>query len=145
MITFICEYCGELNNLSTITHSGRSSGNVVRCPPSAGRVKINIDASFILAQNKAYSGIIIRNNHGEVMVVCCKLTWLVSSIFLVEARALVHGLKLAADLGFQHLIVESDSHTIINKINSIQNGQSEISALTWEAKAMGGQFQSCSF
>lgn len=114
-------------------------------PPPLDWVKINVDASFILAQNKSCSGVIIRNSSGEIIATCCNLTWPVSSVFMAEAKAVVHGLKLATDLGFQHLIIESDSRSIITKINSKQNEMSEISALTWEAKAMARQFHSCIF
>lgn len=73
---------------------------------------MNVDASVHLAQHRAYSGVVIRDNHGEVMGACRKLTWPVSSVFLAEARAMVHGLQFAEDLGFQNVILGPPSERL---------------------------------
>lgn len=70
------------------------------------------------------------------MDACYKLTWPVSSVFLAEAWTVLYGLRFAAELGFHHLFLESDSCTIINKLNNSQKDHSKISAVIGETKNM---------
>ncbi|KAH1114302.1 hypothetical protein J1N35_007680 [Gossypium stocksii] len=74
---------------------------VVRWPrqPSS-LMKINVDASFSLLQKKACLGIIIRDEQGQIMGACSRLTCQVPTAFAVEALAVIHGLRFAFELGF---------------------------------------------
>ncbi|MBA0787805.1 hypothetical protein Gotri_027532 [Gossypium trilobum] len=47
--------------------------------PPAGVVKINVDAGFRLNQKKATAGVVIRDENGEILRACCKITYLVLS------------------------------------------------------------------
>ncbi|MBA0595730.1 hypothetical protein Gorai_012587, partial [Gossypium raimondii] len=72
-------------------------------------VKINVDGNFSLAQRKAYSRVIIKDEHGQIMGACSRLTCQVPTIFAVEALVAVHGLRFALELGFYPVILEGDS------------------------------------
>ncbi|KAK8564985.1 hypothetical protein V6N13_020114 [Hibiscus sabdariffa] len=50
---------------------------------------------------------IIRNNKGFVLGSCVKVQH-GSLVFMAEARASVHGLSFAVDLGFHHVLLERD-------------------------------------
>ncbi|KAL4291617.1 hypothetical protein GQ457_14G019080 [Hibiscus cannabinus] len=49
-----------------------------------------------------------------------------SSVFMAEAKAAIHGLTFAADLGFHHVILESDLKTLVRKVVNKEDDFSEI-------------------
>ncbi|GMI89666.1 hypothetical protein HRI_002635900 [Hibiscus trionum] len=67
IITFIKAYCSEYSTLSTRTQSSLSNHVSSWKPPSEGFVKTNFDACFNSGLSESFSGIVIRNNCGEVM------------------------------------------------------------------------------
>lgn len=72
------------------------------------------------------------------------ISW-VPSPFAVEAITVLHGLRLALNMGFRSVTLEGDSNSVFNKI--LANGiyLSEIRALTWEVKELAKSFQICTF
>ncbi|MBA0671522.1 hypothetical protein Goklo_024437 [Gossypium klotzschianum] len=60
----------------------RHSSSVVSA--TCGVVKINVDAGFRLNQKKAAAGVVIRDENGEILRACCKITYLVLSVFAAE-------------------------------------------------------------
>ncbi|KAH1039587.1 hypothetical protein J1N35_041330 [Gossypium stocksii] len=77
--------------LSTIVHWSLSLVNVV---------KVNVDDGFVLAQRKACSKVIIRDEYGQILGACSWLTNQVSTVFAAEALAVDCGLHFAYDMGF---------------------------------------------
>ncbi|KAK9011083.1 hypothetical protein V6N11_043940 [Hibiscus sabdariffa] len=68
-----------------------------------------------------------------------------SSVFKAEARAAVHGLSFASELGFHCVILESDSKTLINKLKSIGDDSSEIRPFISDIKDLTHLFNECKF
>lgn len=101
-------------------------------PPSDHWVNINVDVSFSALTHKAASGFIIRNNEGQIMGSGYKLHHLVSSVVLAKAMVVLDGLHFAKDLGFMHVVLESDSRIIVRNILGLEKDYSEIRAITWE-------------
>ncbi|KAG4176000.1 hypothetical protein ERO13_A11G223375v2 [Gossypium hirsutum] len=75
IVGFIRSYCVKL--VSVIhTNNGVVSNIQVRWSlPPAGVVKINVDAGFRLNQKKAATGVVIRDESGEILGACCKITY----------------------------------------------------------------------
>ncbi|KAK8506808.1 hypothetical protein V6N13_052168 [Hibiscus sabdariffa] len=48
---------------------------------------------------------------------------------MAEVKAAVHGLHFAVELGFHHVILESDSKTVVHKLKSSGEDSSEIDLL----------------
>lgn len=84
--------------------------------PSQGLLKVNVDAGFILEKRIACSGVVIRNEKGDIMGACCRLTRWVPSSFTTEAQAVIHGLRFDQDLGFHSMILEGYSKSVMRKI-----------------------------
>lgn len=98
-------------------------------PSLSTQVKVNVDASFHLAPKKASSGVVIRDYMREILRACCRITWPVTTVFRVEARVVLHGLSFTTEMGFNKEILEGDSRTFVDKINSDREDLSEVSAL----------------
>lgn len=145
LISIIRSFCKELNSLTVLPRRSVRMTPAFWSPPPDDVLKINVDANINLAQYRACLGSVIRDSHGEIMGSCCKLTWPISSVFLAEAWAIVHGLQFASDLGFHRIIVESDSRGIIKRINNKEDDSSEVSALIWDAKEIAKKFSICAF
>ncbi|MBA0803308.1 hypothetical protein Gohar_013538 [Gossypium harknessii] len=47
---------------------------------------------------------------------CFRIHNLFSSVFMVEAVAVLHGLQFAQEMGFLHVVLQSDSRTVILKL-----------------------------
>ncbi|KAK8657801.1 hypothetical protein V6N13_036022 [Hibiscus sabdariffa] len=71
-------------------------------------------------------------------------TWFFS-IFTTEAKATTHGLSFATDLGFHHVILENNSRSLVQKLNSSADDSSEIRPLVSNIKNLARQFVECHF
>ena len=77
-------------------------------PPARGWLKLNFDGSFYYdASGRASIGGVIRYCDGNVLVAFAERTEH-SSVGIVEARALIRGLRLALDNFIGRLVVEGD-------------------------------------
>ena len=84
-------------------------------PPERGVFKINVDAA--LEQRKAGTGVIIRNERGEMIAaMACPKVSTTDSKFM-EAVAIAQGIQLAKDTGISGFVVESDCMAAVNQIN----------------------------
>ncbi|MBA0566773.1 hypothetical protein Golob_011558, partial [Gossypium lobatum] len=96
-----------------------SSNAIVRWyPPPRDFIKVNVDAGFQLGQKKTSSVVVIRDENGQSLEACSRITYPVLSMFATEAIALTHGLHFAYELGFLSMILEGDSKSVIEKIRS---------------------------
>ncbi|KAK8591515.1 hypothetical protein V6N13_031557 [Hibiscus sabdariffa] len=62
-----------------------------------------------------------------------------------EAKAIIQGMLFALDLGFYYIEMESDSKTIITKINSQHCDLSEVGMFTHDIKMLIDSFARCTF
>ncbi|KAL4320166.1 hypothetical protein GQ457_18G007330 [Hibiscus cannabinus] len=113
--------------------------------PLAPAVKVNVDASFKAFNRSAITGAIIRDSEGYVVGASRRLCQSIPSAFTAEALAVLHGIILAADLGFHFIWVESDSLAVVKILNSNTIDKSEIGAITWDSKVKACIFEECKF
>ncbi|KAE8730484.1 hypothetical protein F3Y22_tig00002919pilonHSYRG00060 [Hibiscus syriacus] len=92
--------------------------------PQEPAMKVNVDASYVSADRRAITGAIIRDHegYGASRRICPSTP----SAFAAEATTVLHGLCLAADLGFRSVWVESDTLAIVKILNSSLVDKSEI-------------------
>ncbi|KAK9037410.1 hypothetical protein V6N11_022321 [Hibiscus sabdariffa] len=123
--TFVRSYCREMQILQDRMKSGipRSTEWIA---PNFPLVKINYDSSFRQDVSSACACVVIRNHEAE-------------------AQAAVHGLQLAADLGFHHVILEGDYMAVTARLKSEKEDLSEISTIIWDAKYLSQSFATCRF
>ena len=78
-------------------------------PPGPGQYKVNVDGALFAAENTAGLGVVIRDEHGQVMVSLSKRIPLPSTVIKVEVLAARQGMELAVDTSFKNIVLESDS------------------------------------
>nr|POE91171.1 hypothetical protein CFP56_51447 [Quercus suber] len=68
------------------------------------------------ADNTSSLGVVIRNEHGQVMVSLSERIPLPSTVIEVEALVARRGLELAMETGFRNIVLESDSQILITAL-----------------------------
>ena len=94
--------------------------------PPMGVYKINVDEATAERGRNSSIGVIIRDYRGEAATGMCRLLNGNFSVLETELLAMEAGILLAKDLGFQQIIIESDSllaaQSILAKIISGETG-----------------------
>ena len=85
-------------------------------PPGPLQYKVNVDGALFEADNTASLGVVIRNEHGQVMASLFKHILLPPTVLEVEALAVRRGLELAVKMGFRNIVLESDSQILITTL-----------------------------
>ena len=85
-------------------------------PPGPFQYKVNVDEALCEADNTAGLGVVIRNEHGQVMASLSERILLPSTVLEVEALAAGRGLELAVETGFRNIVLESDSQILITAL-----------------------------
>ncbi|KAK8351233.1 hypothetical protein V6Z12_A05G019700 [Gossypium hirsutum] len=113
--------------------------------PPQGWVKINVDAGVSVAKKRAVSGFIIRNDEGFIMGSGFQEHYLVQSVVMAKALAVLHRLQFALNLGFPKVILESDSRLVVNNIQQTCEDYWETRPFTWDVKNLARKFRFCRF
>ncbi|KAK2655050.1 hypothetical protein Ddye_008102 [Dipteronia dyeriana] len=87
-------------------------------PPSVGLFKINSAAAFRVSDKVSGIGVVIRDRNGRVRVSFCYNLAANLQPQVVEALAILKGIRLASSMGLVLAIVESDVLTVVNAIQS---------------------------
>jgi ribonuclease HI len=86
-------------------------------PPPAGWVKLNTDVGYRHSPGEASTGVVVRDDRGNVLLSAWKSLQHVASAEEAEAEACLQGLKLVAEWIRQPACVEADCATLIQAIN----------------------------
>jgi ribonuclease HI len=86
--------------------------------PRKGLVKLNTDAAFDDSTKTGATCAILRDSKGLFIAASNHLITYTDSVDTAEALALQHGLQLALHMGCNRIIVNSDSMTIMEAMNS---------------------------
>lgn len=73
---------------------------------------------------------------GQTIGSCLRIHNLFSSAFMAKAVTILHGLQFIQEMGFLHVVLESDSRTVILKLQSKEEDYFEIRSVTWDVKAL---------
>ncbi|MBA0877235.1 hypothetical protein Goshw_016652, partial [Gossypium schwendimanii] len=99
VVTFVRGYCFEIVEVARGLAQPSPTQIVGWLPPPLSFLKVNVDASFSFSLQKACSGVIIWDEHGQIMGACSRLTTHVPSVFAAEAMAVVQWLHFASEMG----------------------------------------------
>ncbi|KAK8478720.1 hypothetical protein V6N12_011644, partial [Hibiscus sabdariffa] len=89
--------------------------------------------------------VVVRDSNGLILGSCFIPSINVLSPFAAEAVAAIHGLRFALDLGCMHVVLESDSLTIISKLRSVVDDLSILRSYIADARLVSQAFASCRF
>ncbi|CAN6678460.1 unnamed protein product [Malus baccata var. baccata] len=112
-------------------------------PPPPLFVKINVDASWERATNLGFSGVVARDSSGT-FIAAKRSSIVAHSAAATERIAIYHGCEMGAALGFNLVVVESDSQDSISCLKGkISNGRWEAFPVLTKCKLLGDSFQDC--
>jgi ribonuclease HI len=103
--------------------------NIVWQKPSFGWYKCNVDAGFHKELNKTSFGWCLRDHSGRF--IAAETSWINGncSVLEGEAIALIEALRAMDQRGISHVIIESDSKSVVDAICHFRGGGSEFSYL----------------
>ncbi|KAM3332208.1 hypothetical protein ACQJBY_027798 [Aegilops geniculata] len=107
--------------------------------PTSGRVKINVDAAFSSENMTGATGAVARDDRGEFIAAT---SWFISHVTSAESAEVVairNGMLLAANVGCNSLILESDSTNAVDIINQEDYLGQEVS-IYMECQQLGSDF-----
>jgi hypothetical protein len=84
-------------------------------PPPEGTVLINVDAALFNPSRRMGIGVVIRDHNGVCLTACSELREEVTALELAEVLALSHVVSLAADEGFDKVMVVSDYLSLVQQ------------------------------
>ncbi|KAL4324280.1 hypothetical protein GQ457_11G002870 [Hibiscus cannabinus] len=84
--------------------------------PGPGQVKINVDGAWLVESRVATIGVIARDHHGMMINGCALQVAGAHSVETVEACAFATGIRMAIEKGWENVVVEGDSMSIINRL-----------------------------
>ncbi|XVF07913.1 hypothetical protein REPUB_Repub06bG0180100 [Reevesia pubescens] len=102
------------------------------CPPADNVVKINVDASYNANNRTVGLGMVARDCSGSILLCAVTSVRFMTSPLHAKMRAILFGLKLALEEGYDRLLVESDARLAISEINHAESSLWEGGSLTME-------------
>ncbi|KAK8579910.1 hypothetical protein V6N12_070211 [Hibiscus sabdariffa] len=145
VVRFSMNYVREITFVSSSLATLQNPMMAKWSRPFDPSVKINVDAAFDSSSSRASSGVVVRDSNGLVLGSCFIPSVNISSSFAAEALAVIHGLCFALDLGCMHVVLESDSLTVISKLNSGVDDCSLLRPYIADAQLVAQTFFSCQF
>ncbi|CAN6543868.1 unnamed protein product [Malus baccata var. baccata] len=123
--------------------AARPSACCVQIPPPSSFYKINVDASWSLTTHSGFAEVVIWDANGLFMAVG-RYAFSSPSVDAAEATALLRGCELGSSLGFQSVILESDSHESIDWLSgAVDVGSWEAFPVLTRVKLVCEAFQFC--
>lgn len=124
-------------------HSSRRRFNSQWRPPPKGWHKINVDTSFLLPTGIVISGVVVRDEKGNLLTGCYRRHVAHSSL-MAEALAIRDGMVLATSLSLEKVLLESDNLEVIQACRrEIMRG--EIRAILEDIWKLKQELSRCGF
>lgn len=114
-------------------------------PPQVPFLKINFDRAFNQNINRLGSGVIARNENGEILVSTSTLHFGVALPFMAEGLKCFIAVNLGLSLGSERVVIEGDSLSIIKKCRRNERDKSEIRAVITNIQLIKDQFKEIIF
>lgn len=112
----------------------RKSGISCWVPPTTDVLKINFDGAFLKTQKKGAWGFIVRDHTGASVVAGAGRINVVHDALSAESQACLAALYVAIDHGLSQIILETDSTTLVDALQSRSYDFSACGVLFREAK-----------
>ncbi|XP_057432105.1 uncharacterized protein LOC130724854 [Lotus japonicus] len=107
--------------------------------PPEGRFKLNFDAS-VLGDGSAGLGMVVRDVDGMVLAAATESNVCVLSPVQGEALCMRWAIALAIDLGFRHVLLETDCLQLFDMWRSKGRGRSYLATMVQEARTLSCHF-----
>jgi hypothetical protein len=127
------------------TEEEGSGTNLNWRPPSVGWIKLNTYAGYRQSSGEASSGVVVRDESGNVLLSAWKPLRYVSSAEEAEAEACLHGMKLVAERFRHPVCIESDCAVLVKAISKKEDDRSRWTGVIKEIQSMKTLFPGCVF
>jgi hypothetical protein len=114
-------------------------------PPPEGTICVNVDAALFTSSRQMGTGVVIRNHNGECLLACSELRDEVTSPEIAEALACRRAVSLAAEEGFDKVVVVSDCLSLIQRLHSTELDRSMVGVVIQDIKHSCSRFTDISF
>jgi ribonuclease HI len=106
--------------------------------PRGRFIKVNVDAAFLAQEDIGASAAVLRNDQGLFIAAGATFIPHVGSASMAEALALLHGLKLAVNMGFTMVEVGSNSLEVIQYCSGAERIWNDATAIYAEIISVAG-------
>ena len=114
-------------------------------PQPRDTYKINYDSAVFMELDEAGTGVVVRNEMGEVMSSLAEKIFMPSSVGALEAMATRRAIIFAMELGFHRCIIEGDSKIVFKALTRDFSDRSSFGHTVKDCKFIIGSLQTCSF
>jgi ribonuclease HI len=114
--------------------AAQNNNNTCWRRPNEGWLKINVDAAFFHNQRKTSVACCVRRDDGSFLCAQTRNMSLVPTVLEGEALALLEASRLAVQQGWDRVVFESDSNTLVHAIINNNVGNSEFSTIVSSIK-----------
>ena len=112
-------------------------------PPTQGFIKINVDGSWLARDGLGFLGVVARDAEGSFLE-ACRYKVKATSVAMVEAMGITHGCLLGINIGWNSVILESDSLETISCLKDFsRKGSWEAFPFIAKCINFGRGFQDC--
>lgn len=130
-------------------YQAESSTNARRCRPwvrpSAGHVKINVDAAFFQDSGRAGVGVIARDDEGGVILSSGQVLFNCADAEEAEVLACREGVALALQWIDKPVVIETDCLTVCAALKSSSEDRSKLALLLREIKVLANELREVEF
>ncbi|KAF5447381.1 hypothetical protein F2P56_032936 [Juglans regia] len=88
--------------------------------PIEDQVKVNWDAALKVNEGRMGIGVVMRDEHGDLLVSLCAQKRIVTSPLVAEFQALWRAMQLCADLNLLKVVFEGDALSVIKAVNDTE-------------------------
>jgi hypothetical protein len=106
------------------------------CPPPAGVVKVNVDASFNPDTLQGATGVVARNDQGQVISVSSRWYENIPDVITAEAFACRDGADMVGKLNLTNVILETDNMEVAALWKSRAKNRSRILPLLYQIEEL---------
>ncbi|CAN6554430.1 unnamed protein product [Malus baccata var. baccata] len=111
--------------------------------PGSGFIKINVDASWNDRECVGFAGVVARDDQGSFVAACRKMIS-ASSVAMAEAKAILQGCSLGCFMGWNDIIIESDSLDSVSCLQDLNSmGSWDAFPLLAKCSSLGKAFHDC--
>ena len=108
-------------------------------------MKVNFDEAVFEDLRVAGIGVVVRNEHGEVVAALAEQIPILDSIFTLETLAAKHVVHFVRELGLRNVVFDGDSESSIQAISNRLLSHSSCGHIIHDILLFASSFQSFSF
>ncbi|KAL0003498.1 hypothetical protein SO802_017279 [Lithocarpus litseifolius] len=145
LVKWSAQYLDEYRGANSSPEPIPRSQDVKWSPPPRTRYKINVDGAVFKTQKSAGVGVLIRDEHGQIVAALSQKINAPLGALEVEAKAVEIALQFARDVSISDFIMEGDSLVIYNALCGHSPPPSSVASVISGALVFCGVFQQVDF